>query len=416
VSIPARFSCLLLLAGLLAVTTGCHHAARQSEVPVSILISGPVELGRLPRAAALVAARRERAATGWLVAGQFDVDTLTALVTEGRGALRALAAAGADGLVFRPELLAAGVEAARRNVGSSTLHLLSCNLADSLGEPLGHPMLILRLGETRVGLTAAWTDSADARLRQQDVMLLPADRAAARTLGLLRMRCDVVGGVFEPEAAPGTGFDFTIGPAGSDRTSASIPVDPDRPVRLDLYLRDGRVVDSRQVEERLADWPEDEAVRRVVDSVEAAVASVLAAPVAGSTVEARPEALGRMFVAGRLRRDIDGFLTDRPLFLAPLGPGDIDARAVVAAMEEPGRLGIFELTGWQIKELTEDRGVDLQWRTALRHVRTAMTRRYRLAATPGFLARHPLAATNGYEHDDEPAWRIAARLLAEGRR
>ncbi|MFO7675918.1 MAG: hypothetical protein R6X12_06360 [bacterium] len=395
------------------LATGCHHAARRAEAPITILVSGPVELDLVPRAAALVGARREQGATFWLAAGPLAADTGAGLVTEGRVLLRALEAAGADAVVLRPELLDPGVGVARRTVSGSGLHFLSGNLVDSLGEPLGHPTLVRRLGGARVGITSVWSDSTDRRFRQHGVEFLPADRAAGRTLGLMRMQSDVAGIILPAAGESVEGFDFVIGPAGS----STIPADPGRLARLDLYLRDGRLESHRAGEELLSDWPDEPAVRRLVDSLRAGAESALAASVVGSTIEARPEALTRMFIAGRLGgRDLDGFLTDRPLFRAALGPGDIDIRAVTAALEEPGRLCVFELTGWQIRELTEDRGVKLEWRVQLRQMRMAMTRRYRLAATAGFLDRHPLALTNGYEVDDEPAWRIAARLLAESGR
>jgi len=399
------------------LAAGCHRAARPLPSPISLLVSGPVELEQLPRAVSLLEARLEQGEAVWLVGGPLLADTVIALVTDDYGPVFMLERAGAHAAVFGPELLENGVEAAQRLVQRSSLHLLCANIADTLGEPFGHPMLILEAGGARFGIAAIRVDSTDTRLRTRGVEFLPADRAAARVLGLLRMHSDVTGLVLDAESddpSLAVGYDFTIGPGG--RTlSVSVPERPDLVARVDLFLEAGRVTDRRVVVERLAEWPENPVVRRLVDSVQNEVDAVLSEFVVGAVVEASCEALSRMLVTGRLSRDIDGFLTDRLLFTAALGPGSIDARSVIAAMEEPGRFAIVELTGWQVKELTERPGVSIAWRTALRHMRLAMSRRYRIAMTAGFFDRHAQHISGDRELDEEPAWRIAVRLLARER-
>lgn len=405
---------LLVSAVLLLAPAGCRHAVRGGEPTVSILITGPVEPGLLPRAAALAEGRREQGELVWLVAGPVGLETQSGRVTEGWGILRLLELAGADALVFGPDWLELGVEEVNRLVGSADLQLLSCNLVDSLGEPLAHRMLILRLAAATVGFTSVWTDTADPRLALAGVNLLAPDRAAARTLGMLKMHCDLVGLVPRPDAGDrslAAGYDFTIGPVDVPTVSAAVPEDPGRAWRLELWLAGGSVSDFRVVEERLADWPEQPMVRQAVESLQAVVDSVLAVPVAGGLTSAGSEALSRQLQDAVLGDGFDGFLTDRPLFDRVPGPGGVDAGAVLAAMPEPGRLAIVELTGWVIAELTGEDGVDLRWGQAFSRRPLVMTQRYRLVATSGFLARHPLAALNGYQLASEPAWRVALGVL-----
>jgi hypothetical protein len=73
---------------------------------------------------------------------------------------------------------------------------------------------------------------------------------------------------------------------------------------------------------------------------------------------------------------------------------------------------MLDITGWVIKDLLDNKSVSLEWRTGLKHRRMAMTRSYRVATTPGFIARHPLAGSGGFELDEEPFWMTAAEILA----
>ena len=413
-------ACIRVIAAVLPavlVLTGCRHAVRPARPTVSLYLSGDIDMSMLAQATALVDARRETNPCLWLVCGSVLPGGRFGSVHEGRAGVLLANAAGIDGVLFGPEWLATGPEGCRSLIDLARFPVLGVNAVDSIGEPIGHPMLVRRYETGRLALVGVWMDSSDSFSGVKWASFVDPDKPVRRTVRLLVDQSDVIGVAVRPKSRIP---DWDVGLiAGGERDGVISVLPPDNPgriSRLDLFLDHERVVDYTEVVDDLSGIVPDPDVARLLDSLEAGTDSILARFVVDADVEVGPKILSRALVDGYVRRGVDGLLLDGPLVTGSVGPGRLNAGDVLGVLDYPGRLVMLDITGWVIKDLLADKSVDLEWRPGLKHRRMAMTRSYRIATTPGFIARHPSAGSGGFELDEEPFWMTAVDILAAGGR
>ena len=384
----------------------------REEPTVSVFVSGDIALEWLPRTARAVKARREAGPCVWVCGGNALADRAATAFGDGEFQVRALDAAGIDAIALGQEWLEFGTDRCRKLVADAGFLFLGANLADSLGEPFGHPLLVRRFGMDELGLTAGWLDSTSTFLHQAGIEYTDADLSLRKTVLKLRRNAGAVGVANRPGTGGSAGADFVIGSTEDEVLAISPPAAADRIVRLDLLVAGTRIVDYALVEEDLNRFEPDSAVAAVVGPLVAEVDSLGALTVVESNVVVGPDVLTRALADEFVKGDIDAFVYDEPIASAALEPGVITRADLIRVLKNPGRLALLDLTGRDMKELFDGKTVTVEWRGALRMRRTIMNKTYRVATTLDFLDRHPDVAAKGFVLSEEQSWPRAAGFLA----
>lgn len=407
-----RHAILTVPAALAAGFFGCGlKGARPGRQAVSVFVSSGLVRERLAEFAGVVRSARQTEPTVWVVLGDILADRVWTELGDGAAQAVLLNAAGVDAVVLGPEWLELGSERLRSLVDLPGLYFLSANILDSLAGPVGHPFMLKRFPGLTLGLCGAWLDSTDARFGPDGVACGSPDFAVRKLLPLVRPRADVAGVAVRPGArAPGWDVDFVAG-AESEDMIAVAPTG-DELLRLRLLVGERRVLSYTVAAQNLAGFGPDSTAKAVLDSVGVALDSA-ARQVAGRLAGRWSPASGtRELVREIMRSDIDGFLLDRPLFRDTLNAGPVTNLMLVEALASPGRLIVAELAGHELDTILAERSVEVEWRKGLAGQRPVSHRRYKVAMTPDFRARHPLPAGCRCWLSGERLWRIAARLLA----
>jgi len=156
----------------------------------------------------------------------------------------------------------------------------------------------------------------------------------------------------------------------------------------------------------------DSAVQAVSDSIDRTVEAFGGMTVTGQRGRMSADELTSSVVKGHLTsKQVDAWLYDSPLFRTGWDGAAIARRDLVTLLVEPQRPLLFELTEGELKLLSRGRGLTLQLGPGMVADRLSATRRYRVAVTRGFLARHPMPSARSLAFSPQPLWTIAADVL-----
>lgn len=389
---------------------GC--AGRQTK-PVGQTLTvflSRAEPATLCRMASAVNAARQAGPALWIVpAGAFEPGPATDL-TDGEGAVRLLNAAGVDAVLLTPDWLDFGLTRLTQLVDMARFYVLSANVLDSTGRPLCHQFMVRRHEDIEVGLTGLWRDSLGRAQQAGGVRLAEPSFAAARTEALMRQRAGIVGAlVAGPDSAPVWGFDFLAGAPSSGTVGLALA---GAAARYDLRINDGVIVSAVPVRVEPEQMMPDSAVQAVSDSIDRAVEAFGGMTVTGQRGRMSADELTSSVVKGHLTsKQVDAWLYDSPLFRTGWDGAAIARRDLVTLLVEPQRPLLFELTEGELKLLSRGRGLTLQLGPGMVADRLSATRRYRVAVTRGFLARHPMPSARSLAFSPQPLWTIAADVL-----
>ncbi|MEO0080362.1 MAG: hypothetical protein ABIK44_06790 [candidate division WOR-3 bacterium] len=410
---------LTIIAALFIGLSCGPRAVKPAQEHVVIYLVRSFPRKAISHVAAMVQQARRAGPCLWLVIDEDEDDRLWAAFSDEAAEAAFWNASRVDAILPGRKWLRFGPDGLRRIADRLRCYLLAANLTDTLGTALAHPFMVRRLGPVTIGITGLFADSEEVLIRQQGIRFQDPEFTVGKTVPLLRMRADLIGVMVKPGTMTGHwNIDLTIGSESGKEISLPVPERWDRVRRLELLLVGGRVVDCAASED---DWPRverDAAVFQIGESLRKGIDSLSAVKVVESKVAVGPQVLTRALVQAILEdREIDGVLYDSLFATDTLRPGIITCGQLVSVLRDPERWAVLELSGREIKALTQEKLVKAEWRKGAFRPRLLMNRSYRCLASVGFLRRHPEFAAGGFRLSERQFWQTAAEVLRKaGRR
>lgn len=399
---------LLVLSILLLFSQCAHPQIKPAERFVTIFVSSGLTPRKLAKMATLIQETKKTAPVFWIEGDELSDTSRYGLLTDGESMVSLFSAAGCDACLLTPVWLELGINRLKLLLDRARFRVLSANLEDSFGLPVVHPWMIKRAENLTLGITALVLDSADWRLYQQGLRLIPPGYAARKTDGLISRNTDFRLLFLPPGGDSGIkGFDLIL------------PVEPGRVMRYDLVFLDLRLGELRKKEIDLESWEPDPTVERRIDSLLREYEIQAQSPVVETRVKIFPRHLRRVVMDGVINHRLADVVIYDTIGLVhdTIPPGTITRRQLAWVFNEPGRWALVQLTGGEIRRLGTGPGLKIEARKNLPGNRLMAHKKYRTLLAPSLLKQHPHLYTQGYELTPLPFYQYAADILqAQGKR
>lgn len=414
VVLTLKFSLIPILSGWFWIVGCARQVLRDDTGTISVFVSRWAGPEQLTQDAAVVQRARAAGPCVWVVLGEIFSEHEWTQLTDGVAQIELLNAVGADAVALSPEWLEFPQKQLYRLLNHSKFYVLGGNILDSLGETIGHPFMLATLGRARLGFFAVWPDTADPRLNLASVNRVSAEMAASKFASVLRGRADLLFAVVNSPDSMAIRVDWNTDVMMRQSQSNPMFTVPQSGIaRLLLYVQDGRVRDYRISHIRTDTVNVAPALKKVLDSLSAAV-SRLSQDSVEIGIHLSAEAATKQIAETVADASEAVFLLDQPLVRGDFEPGITTLGQLVKAFWEPGRLWILEVSGRELQSLLLN-GAKALWggHTAVRRI--LLHRPYKICTTPSFVSRHPQLHGRKYELTSERLWVIGRRVLEKRR-